>query len=167
MKVWPDKKVLLFGEEEFSENSFKEYDMIFMPSFMIDKLKSKTVDLFINKKFDDCLLGICHRLDESFTTAYDLNKIIPIARIECHYFVNKCFLPNNNYILDNIDKIKDIPLTILQGRFDIICPMISAYKVHKKLPKSILKVVNYGSHDSFEKPFINLKYKLKSKKLNK
>jgi hypothetical protein len=49
MKVWPDKKVLLFGEEEFSENSFKKYDMIFMPSFMIDKLKSKTVDLFINK----------------------------------------------------------------------------------------------------------------------
>lgn len=88
---------------------------------------------------------------------YDMHKVIPIARIECHYFVNKCFLPNNNYILDNIDKIKDIPLTILQGRYDIVCPMISAYQVHKKLPKSIFKVINYGSHDSFEKPFINIK----------
>ena len=49
MKVWPDKKVLLYGEEDFSKNSFNKYDMIFMPSFMIDKLKPKTIDLFLNK----------------------------------------------------------------------------------------------------------------------
>jgi hypothetical protein len=56
-------------------------------------------DLFINKKFDDCLLGICHRLDESFTTAYDLNKII--AKI----------MKKNNITYD--EAIKDFNINIL------------------------------------------------------
>jgi len=88
-----------------------------------------------------------------------IQKIINISRIECHYFINKCFLPSENYILDNIHKISNIPLIILQGRFDIVCPMKSAYLLHKKLPNSIFRIINYGSHDSFEIPFINIKTK--------
>jgi hypothetical protein len=40
------------------------------------EFENNVKELFIPKQFDDCLLGICHRMDESFTTAYDLNKII-------------------------------------------------------------------------------------------
>jgi putative sugar O-methyltransferase len=49
MKAWPTKKVLLFGEAEFDTSSFEQYDMIFMPSSMIERLKSNCIDLFLNK----------------------------------------------------------------------------------------------------------------------
>ena len=55
---------------------------------------------------------------------------LSFARIECHYFVNNCFLPQN-YILNLADKIKDIPTLIVQGRYDVVCPPTSAWELHK------------------------------------
>ena len=49
MMTWPDKKVLLYGEEDYSESSHARFDLIFMPSFEIEKIGTNTVDLFINK----------------------------------------------------------------------------------------------------------------------
>ena len=51
---------------------------------------------------------------------------IAIAAIEMHYFLNACFVPEN-YIIDNIHKIKHIPCMIVQGRFDMCTPPISSY----------------------------------------
>jgi len=49
MKVWPGKKVLLYGEGEYSSSSHTKYDLIFMPCFEIQKIGERCVDLFINK----------------------------------------------------------------------------------------------------------------------
>lgn len=49
LKIYPDKKSLLYGEEDFSPDTYKKYDLIFMPSYEIPKTGSCTVDLFINK----------------------------------------------------------------------------------------------------------------------
>jgi len=49
MKTWPEKNTLLYGEEDYTSNAHQKYDLIFMPSFEIEKLGSETVDLFINK----------------------------------------------------------------------------------------------------------------------
>ena len=49
MKVYPDKKVLLYGEEEYSSKAHTKYDLIFMPSYEICKVGSSSVDLFLNK----------------------------------------------------------------------------------------------------------------------
>ena len=49
MKSWPEKKVLLYGEEEYSKTSHDKYDLIFMPSYEIEKLDNKSIDLFLNK----------------------------------------------------------------------------------------------------------------------
>ena len=49
MKTWPSKKVLLYGEEEYSYNVHKKYDLIFMPSYEIEKIGQNSVDLFVNK----------------------------------------------------------------------------------------------------------------------
>jgi len=87
----------------------------------------------------------------------DPQKIIPLAKIECHYFVNKSFFPNDNYIIDNVYKIRKIPLFIIQGKYDIICPLESAYRLHKELPESKLFVVTLAGHDSYEVPIINYK----------
>lgn len=50
---------------------------------------------------------------------------IAIAKLETHYFMNKCFVPEN-YILDGIDKVKDIPCFIIHGRFDLCTPPVAA-----------------------------------------
>lgn len=49
MLAYPDKKALLYGESEFSSQSLREFDLIFMPSFEIEKLEAVSVDLFVNK----------------------------------------------------------------------------------------------------------------------
>ena len=49
MKCWPEKKALLYGENEYSENSHEEYDLIFMPAFEIEKVGENSVDMFVNK----------------------------------------------------------------------------------------------------------------------
>ncbi len=78
------------------------------------------------------------------------DEAISMGRAECHYFMNKFFLDDENYIMNNIDKIKDIPCTIVQGRFDMDCPPFSAYDLHKALPKSKLNLVQLGAHASLE-----------------
>ena len=57
---------------------------------------------------------------------------LSISRIEAHYFVNNCFL-KANYILNNTNKIKDLPITIIQGRHDVICPPFAAFKLKENL----------------------------------
>jgi proline iminopeptidase len=82
----------------------------------------------------------------------NLNKIIPLARIECHYFLNKAFLPTDNYIIENIQKMNHIPLIINQARYDVICPVDSAYRVKQALPNSDLRIGSMGGHSKAEQP---------------
>ena len=71
------------------------------------------------------------------------------ARIECHYFVNKIFL-EDNFILKNIKIIESIPTKIIQGRYDIVCPMRSAWDLNKKLKNSSLYIVDNAGHSMSE-----------------
>lgn len=79
-----------------------------------------------------------------------------LAKLEAHYMVNNCFI-SEDYILDNSDKIKDIPTVIVQGRYDAICPPKFAYQLHQKLKNSKLHIVNAGhaaSEPEIEKKLI-------------
>ena len=71
---------------------------------------------------------------------------LSIARIESYYTANKFFLESENFVLDNASKIAGIPLHIIQGRYDTICPPISAWELHKALPHSRLTIVPDGAH---------------------
>jgi proline iminopeptidase len=71
-----------------------------------------------------------------------------LAILEAHYLRNHCFL-TENYILRHAKVIKHISLNIVQGRYDVICPPVQAYLLHKALPKSKLYVVAAG-HGSSE-----------------
>jgi len=72
------------------------------------------------------------------------------ARIECHYFINNIFL-EDNFILNNIQKIDSIPVKIVQGRYDIVCPLRSAWDLNKKLKNSELFIINNAGHSMSEK----------------
>jgi proline iminopeptidase len=68
------------------------------------------------------------------------------ARLENHYFSNGVFLDEDGQILRDMDRIKDIPGTIVQGRYDMICPPISAFKLHKAWPNSELRMIGKAGH---------------------
>ena len=71
------------------------------------------------------------------------------ARIECHYFINNIFL-EDNFILKNIKNIESIPTKIIQGRYDIVCPVRSAWDLNKKLKNSELSIVDNAGHSMSE-----------------
>ncbi|OFE12417.1 prolyl aminopeptidase [Pseudohongiella acticola] len=72
------------------------------------------------------------------------------ARIECHYFTNKGFFPEDNYLLNNVPAIKDIPTVIVHGRYDVICPVENAWQLHRALPGSELHIVADAGHSLSE-----------------
>jgi len=83
-----------------------------------------------------------------------------LAILEAHYIINKCFLPED-YIIKNINKIKDIKTSIVQGRYDFICPPIQAFRLQSKLNDSKLNIVNAGHSSSDEEIKKALKTELK------
>lgn len=72
------------------------------------------------------------------------------ARIECHYFVNRGFFPEDNWILNNVDKIRHIPAWIVQGRYDVVCPATSAYELNQAWPESKLFIISDAGHSASE-----------------
>ncbi|NEO21574.1 MULTISPECIES: prolyl aminopeptidase [unclassified Moorena] len=72
------------------------------------------------------------------------------ARIECHYFVNKGFFEREDQLLRNVDRIKSIPGVIVQGRYDVVCPMVSAWELHRAWPEAELIVVPDAGHSMAE-----------------
>lgn len=73
------------------------------------------------------------------------------ARIECHYFVNNAFFDSPNHLIENVGCIRHIPAVIVQGRYDIVCPMKSAWDLHQAWPESQFIVVPDAGHAAGEK----------------
>ncbi len=73
------------------------------------------------------------------------------ARIECHYFTNKGFFKDEDQLLKNIDKIRHIPAIIVQGRYDVVCPMESAWELHRAWPEAKLEIIDDAGHSLSEK----------------
>ncbi|MDA9009446.1 prolyl aminopeptidase [Alphaproteobacteria bacterium] len=82
----------------------------------------------------------------SFT---NVAEAVAIAKAEAHYFVNGLFL-SKTPILDSMDQLNHVPGTIIQGRYDVICPPITAYELAKAWPKSKLRIINNAGHSSME-----------------
>ncbi|MBS0417557.1 MAG: prolyl aminopeptidase [Proteobacteria bacterium] len=72
------------------------------------------------------------------------------ARIECHYFINKGFFKTDNQLLENVGPIRKIPAVIVQGRYDVICPMRSAWDLHCAWPEADLRIVPDAGHSALE-----------------
>ena len=72
------------------------------------------------------------------------------ARIECHYFVNKGFLKSENQLLDNVDRIRHLPGVIVQGRYDVVCPMITAWELHQVWSEAEFIVIDDAGHSVSE-----------------
>jgi proline iminopeptidase len=74
---------------------------------------------------------------------------LALARIEAHYFVNRIFLPEG-WLLDNIAPLRHLPCTIVQGRYDVVCPPTSAFDLHQAWPEAELVIVPDAGHSAWE-----------------
>ena len=75
---------------------------------------------------------------------------IAFARIECHYFVNGGFFERDDQIIANMDRVRHIPGVIVQGRYDVVTPMITAWELHKAWPEADLQIVQDAGHAASE-----------------
>jgi proline iminopeptidase len=68
------------------------------------------------------------------------------ARLENHYFINKGFLDEDGWIRANIDRMRHLPGAIIQGRYDMICPPLSARLLADAWPKADLHMIPFAGH---------------------
>jgi proline iminopeptidase len=83
------------------------------------------------------------------------DKALAVARIECHYFVNNCFFKTDNYLLENIDRIRHIPAVIVHGRYDVVCPAMSAWDLHRAWPEAELNIIPDAGHSALERGIVD------------
>ncbi len=78
---------------------------------------------------------------------------IAVARIECHYFINKCWWRTDNQLIEDVGRIRHIPTVIVHGRYDVVCPVKNAFDLHEAFPEAELRIVADGGH-GFDEPGI-------------
>jgi proline iminopeptidase len=77
--------------------------------------------------------------------------VLSFSRLENHYMANRCFLAEGQLLRD-LPRIADVPAVIAQGRYDVICPPITAWKVHRVLRRSRLVLVEDAGHSAGAPP---------------
>ena len=85
---------------------------------------------------------------ESQTKFSDQAFAVAFARIESWYFENKGFFESEDWVFNNIDRIRDIPAFIVQGRYDLVTPMETAWTLHKAWPEADFRVVKHAGQSS-------------------
>ena len=96
--------------------------------------------------------GACSSLlpnPDLITAASEDTHALGLARIEAHYFRNNLFQPETR-LLDQIPRIRQIPAVIVQGRYDIICPIATADRLHRAWPEARYRVVPDAGHSAME-----------------
>ncbi|HTG87478.1 MAG TPA: hypothetical protein VL907_10610, partial [Pyrinomonadaceae bacterium] len=75
---------------------------------------------------------------------------LAVARIECHYFINNCFFETDNYLIENVHRIRHIPAVIVHGRYDIVCAFTNAWDLHLAWPEAKLEIIPDAGHSVTE-----------------
>jgi proline iminopeptidase len=75
---------------------------------------------------------------------------LALARIETHFFVNRGFFHDEDQLLRGVDAIRTIPAVIVQGRYDVVCPMHTAWTLHEHWPEADWRVVVDAGHSAYE-----------------
>jgi proline iminopeptidase len=91
--------------------------------------------------------------DASFAGHYEEDEFaLAFARIEAHYFANKGFFEVDGQLLRDAEKIRHIPGVIVQGRYDVVCPIFSAWALHRAWPEADLIISPDAGHSAWEPP---------------
>jgi proline iminopeptidase len=92
------------------------------------------------------------RTSPDYLAQFDSDRFAEaFARIECHYFINGGFFRSDSQLLEDLHRIRHIPAVIVQGRYDVVCPMKSAWDLHRAWPEAELRIVPDAGHSAFER----------------
>jgi proline iminopeptidase len=92
--------------------------------------------------------------EEAISTFSADQTAVSLARIECHYFMNDAWF-RKDQLLEDVDKIRHIPAVIVHGRYDVVCPVTSAWDLHKRWPEAKLQIIPDAGHSVFEPGILN------------
>jgi proline iminopeptidase len=96
--------------------------------------------------------GSCSTLLPSAeTVAYFAGDVVALglARMEAHYFVNDVFLPVDS-LLRNAGRLRGVPGIIVQGRYDMVCPAVTAHELHAAWPEAVYRLIPDAGHSVWE-----------------
>jgi proline iminopeptidase len=96
--------------------------------------------------------GSCSTLmpnPEVLSTSGEERHAVGLARIEAHFFINSLFEPHDALLRD-LQAIRHIPAVIVQGRYDMVCPIVSADALHRAWPEAEYIVVPDAGHSALE-----------------
>ncbi|MEZ4742045.1 MAG: prolyl aminopeptidase [Bdellovibrionota bacterium] len=113
---------------------------------------NKNIQLVAAKAWSVWEGSICQLVPKQSTIDdFSVDKFaLAFARIECHYFFNQCFFLSDDYIISNISKLENIPGYIVHGRYDVVCPAIQAWQLHKAWKGSKLTFIDNAGHSLSE-----------------
>ncbi|MCD8512246.1 MAG: prolyl aminopeptidase, partial [Nitrincola sp.] len=74
---------------------------------------------------------------------------LAMARIEAHYFYHGCFMEDNQLVKD-AHRLEDIPITLVHGRYDVVCPIEQAFDLHRAIPHAEFNIIRDAGHSAFE-----------------
>jgi len=80
----------------------------------------------------------------------DPRAALSLARIECHYFKHGTFFETDNHLLETVHRVRHIPGVIIHGRYDLVCPMRSAWDLHRAWPEADFSIVPNAGHAGLE-----------------
>lgn len=86
---------------------------------------------------------------QTITTDEQKANVRALARLECHYFRNHIIAAQDS-LIGKIDAFRHIPAVIVHGRYDVICPLSTAYKLHQAWPEADYIVVPDGGHSALD-----------------
>ena len=96
--------------------------------------------------------GSCSTLrpnPEAVSSFLEPATALGLARIEAHYFVNDCFM-DEGQLLDDVSRLSGVPGVIVQGRYDAVCPIVSAVELDAAWPDAKLHIVTDAGHSAME-----------------
>jgi proline iminopeptidase len=101
-------------------------------------------------RFESGLLKLLPQAeDNTILTDEDIQNEIARARVQLHYIKDQCFIDGKK-ILEEVKQLKDIPTTIIQGRYDMVCPPITAYELYQCMPHANFIMVPDAGHSASE-----------------
>ena len=147
-QFFPENHELLLSHKENinRDNLVKEYtDLVFGSNFDIAKQAAVAWN-----KFEGSILKLLpssdlNNFDDDINYEFELAR----AKVQLHYINSSCFI-DGNAILNEVKVLKNIPIEIVQGRYDMVCPPKTAYELKKQLPHSELIIIDDAGHSASE-----------------
>ena len=133
-------------DEDKRDNLMSAYHKIFVS----DDKQKRLIAAIAWSRWEAATSSLSYKpsLVEEFS---DPEFALAFALIENHYFINKGWFETENQLIENIDKIRSIPTVIVQGRYDVVCPMKTAWELSEAWPEAEMIIAPSSGHTAFEK----------------